>query len=379
MTKPLTARIEVFRPGTFTPMDGAPISYSAADLRAIADAYDPTTAPAPIVVGHPDLDAPAFGWVEGFEYDAAQQRLMAKLHEIEPAFADAVKAGRYKKVSMAFYRPDQDHNPVPGTWYPKHVGFLGAAAPAVSGLKNASFAAAAGVIFTAEFGQAGMQETVSILRAIREFFIEKFGADDADRVIPGYRLEWMTEISRKELSEAADDDDASARAFSAETTSSPGQGEMAAQVRAVFDAAFGQREADLAAREAQLAASEAARVHRDNVAFAATLVAEGRLLPASQDQLVALMDALPAVTVQFSEAAEATSARETLRQILTAQPQVVSFGAIDVPGEAGLSAPRFSADGRPVDPARMEIHQKAVEFQAAHPGTDYVAAVRAVS
>lgn len=250
MTKPLTARIEVFRPGTFTPMDGAPISYSAADLRAIADAYDPATAPAPIVVGHPDLDAPAFGWIEGFEYDADQQRLMAKLHEIEPAFADAVKAGRYKKVSMAFYRPDQDHNPVPGTWYPKHVGFLGAAAPAVSGLKNASFAAAAGVIFTAEFGQAGMQETVSILRAIREFFIEKFGAEDADRVIPGYRLEWMTELSRMEVSEP--DDDEPAQAFSAATTSGPGQADMAAQVRAVFDAAFGQREADLAAREAQL-------------------------------------------------------------------------------------------------------------------------------
>lgn len=50
--KSISARIEVFRPGTFTPMVGDPISYSAADLRAIADAYDPATAPAPIVVGH---------------------------------------------------------------------------------------------------------------------------------------------------------------------------------------------------------------------------------------------------------------------------------------------------------------------------------------
>jgi hypothetical protein len=103
--KPLTARIEVFRPGTFKPMSGDPISYSAADLKAIADAYDPELAPAPVVVGHPDTDAPAFGWIEGLDYDASVGRLFANLHQIEPAFADAVKAGRYRKVSMAFFAP----------------------------------------------------------------------------------------------------------------------------------------------------------------------------------------------------------------------------------------------------------------------------------
>ncbi|MGN7870980.1 hypothetical protein [Paracoccus sp. 22332] len=94
---PLTARIEVFRPGTFTPMEGGSITYSAADLRAIADAYDPATAPAPIVVGHPDTNAPAFGWVESFDYDATADRLYANLHQIEPAFAELVKAGRFKR------------------------------------------------------------------------------------------------------------------------------------------------------------------------------------------------------------------------------------------------------------------------------------------
>ena len=54
----LTARVEVFRPGTFRPMAGDPIRYSAADLRAIADAYDFATAPAPVVEAAPTT-APA--------------------------------------------------------------------------------------------------------------------------------------------------------------------------------------------------------------------------------------------------------------------------------------------------------------------------------
>jgi hypothetical protein len=126
---PLTARIEVFRPGTFRPMEGEPITYSAADLRAIADAYDPEAAPAPVVVGHPDADAPAFGWVESFDYDAQAERLFANLHQIEPQFADLVKAGRFKKVSMAYFNPSQPHNPVPAV-------LLGLFDPSAQGLGN---------------------------------------------------------------------------------------------------------------------------------------------------------------------------------------------------------------------------------------------------
>ena len=113
-----SARIEVFRPGTFTPMEGDELTYSAADLRAIADAYDFDTAPAPIVVGHPSTDAPAYGWVSGFEFDAQAERLYANIELIDPAFSDAVKAVRYKKVSMSFFGPDNAANPQPGTWYP---------------------------------------------------------------------------------------------------------------------------------------------------------------------------------------------------------------------------------------------------------------------
>lgn len=372
MTKPLTARIEVFRPGTFTPMQGEPITYSAADLRAVADGYDPETAPAPIVVGHPNTDAPAFGWVESFEYDPRTERLVANLHEIEPAFAELVKAGRFKKVSMAFFAPSQPHNPVPGTWYPKHVGFLGAAAPAVSGLKNAAFAGAAGATFTTAFG-AGAQ-AASIFRRLRDWLIDRDGLEAADKVLPAWEIDWLDEADEKHGPIYA------AQTMPPEPETEPEPKEEPAVTKQP-DPAFAAREAEIAEREKAIAAREKAAAHADNAAFAERLVTEGKLLPVSKDKVVAILDALPGeATVAFAEGAAKVAPAAALREVLEAQPKVVSFGALDLGADpAGGKPAEFAADGKAVDTAELALHHKALDYQRAHPGTDYMAAVRAVS
>lgn len=367
--KPLTARIEVFRPGTFTPMAGDPITYSAADLKAIADAYDPETAPAPVVIGHPAVDAPAFGWVEGFSYDTKAERLFATIHQIEPAFADLVKAGRFKKVSMAFFSPGQSHNPVPGTWYPKHVGFLGAAAPAVSGLKNASFAGQAGAVFTAAFGAAS--QSAGLFRRLRDWIIDRDGLEAADKVLPPWEIDWL---------DGADDPPGP---FYAAPPADPEPTEVkpVTQPATPPDPAFAAREADLATREAAIAAREAEVARADHTAFAERLVAEGRLLPASKDKVVAILAAAPGhASVSFAEGAAPVSIGAALREVLEAQPKVVSFGAADLPEGGNPSADAaFAADGKAVDPAGLELHRKALDYQRAHPKTAYLDAVRAVS
>ncbi|MBQ7569137.1 hypothetical protein IJT17_10105 [bacterium] len=117
---------DVFRCGTHTDHSGTQRTISAADIdRAIA-AYEPGSAP--LVVGHPKLNAPAYGWVESFRRlgDLVQARAV----QVAPEFADAVRAGRWKKRSIAF-GPDMHF---------RHVGFLGAAAPAVKGLRDIEFA-----------------------------------------------------------------------------------------------------------------------------------------------------------------------------------------------------------------------------------------------
>jgi len=57
--------IRIARIGTFTSNEGIAVSFGAAELEAAAAAYDPQADPAPLVVGHPRLDDPAYGWVSG--------------------------------------------------------------------------------------------------------------------------------------------------------------------------------------------------------------------------------------------------------------------------------------------------------------------------
>lgn len=365
-----TARIEVFRPGTFQPMEGDALTYTAADLKAVADAYDPATAPAPVVVGHPSTDAPAYAWATGFEYDASAQRLYATVGEIDPAFSDAVKAGRYKKVSLSFFRPDHAANPVPGTWYPKHIGFLGGAAPAVSGLRNVQFASAdATVTVSADFGERGFEDSASLFRSIRDFLIEKFGMDDADKALPSYRIDWLSEAEiLAPISQPSFSTNPNALSSKKEPVVTQPNPDFAA------------READLTAREARLKARERETTEAANASFAEQLVVDGRLLPASKDKVVSILNALPVDTaVSFSVGEAAVTLAAALRDLLAAQPKAVSFGALDLP-DAGAddTSASFATDGKPVDPAAMERHTKALAYQNQHPGTDYLAAVRAV-
>jgi len=141
------------------------------------------------------------------------------------------------------------------------------------------------------------------------------------------------------------------------------------------------REATLSAREQAIAAREALVVHQDHVAFAESLVAGGKLTPASKDKVVAILDAAPGhAAVSFAAGAEKLSLGTALRELLEAQPKIVSFGAMDMPEGAtpGREA-AFAADGRAVDPARLALHNKALDFQRKYPATTYDAAVRAVA
>lgn len=374
-----THTLEVFRPGTHVTMGGEALAFSADDLRALASAYDAEGAPAPIVVGHPKADAPAYGWATGFRYDEQAGRLVAEVGDVVPAFAEAVRAKRYRKVSLSFFRPDEAANPAPGTWYPRHIGFLGAAAPAVTGLKMASFAA--GDPVTVEFSAEGRASS-SLFRRLRDFIIDKYSLEDADRALPDYELRWLDEAAAAPAPEPA----AALPAFSTppvpeETSMSNPTPTPSAPAAPPVD--FAARDAELAARERRLNEAERALAHGGNVAFAAELVAGGRVLAVQEPRLVAVLDAItgpsPAAPVAFAAGETAVSPVEHLKALLRQLPTVVPLGGV-LPDERAPDAPSFAApDGRrDVDGDRLGIHARAVAWQAAHPGTDYIAAVRAV-
>jgi hypothetical protein len=118
---------EIFRTGTHTSLNGQTKDFSESDLDTIAASYNPSEHEAPIVIGHPETNAPAFGWIEKIK--RVGDRLIAFPKQVNNEFSELVKSGAFKKRSISI-TPDLKLN---------HVGFLGAAAPAVKGLKDVEF------------------------------------------------------------------------------------------------------------------------------------------------------------------------------------------------------------------------------------------------
>ena len=93
--------IEVFRSGKHTDSNGNTREWTTGDLDEIVSRYDSSHHEAPIVVGHPRDNSPAYGWVEAIKREG--NRLLAKLKQVMPEFSRAVKEGRYKKRSIKSY------------------------------------------------------------------------------------------------------------------------------------------------------------------------------------------------------------------------------------------------------------------------------------
>lgn len=310
---------EIFRSGRHTSMQGAALTYSESDLGAIAAGYDAGRHHAPIVVGHPKTDAPAYGWIDALEVRG--DRLVATPGSVDAAFAELVAAKRFNKVSAAFYPPSSPANPTPGSWYLKHVGFLGAAAPAVKGLKPVEFAAddEAVVIEFADWSTAQLgSSTARLFRSLRDWLIGRDGIEVAEQVLPDWEVQMITQ--------AAADATAEARAEIVPAYSDPSITHED-PVTTPPDAAELQRRADeLAARETAFAEQQAAARAGEDVAFVASVVEAGRFPAGLKDQAIALFAALGADgEVSFAEdgAAVTRSPREALRDILTKLPKPV--------------------------------------------------------
>lgn len=130
-------KFHIFKPGTHTAMGGQTLGFSARDLQEAAAAFSESVRPAPLVLGHPQHDSPAMGWVKQLTFQDGKLYATADFGE---ELVNHVKAKRYPKVSAAFLSKDDARNPTPGRWYLRHVGFLGAIPPALKDLEPVTFA-----------------------------------------------------------------------------------------------------------------------------------------------------------------------------------------------------------------------------------------------
>lgn len=129
--------IYIFRSGKHTTSNGQELEFTENDLALTAHTYNTNNHKAPVVIGHPADDQPAYGWAESVTSNNGN--LFAEVGRLSPALVDAVRAGHYKYVSASFYAPNEAKNPAKGSWYLKHIGLLGSVPPAVKGLGRVSF------------------------------------------------------------------------------------------------------------------------------------------------------------------------------------------------------------------------------------------------
>lgn len=310
--------LQIFKPGRHVALSGAALAFSESDLAATAAAYNRALSEAPLVVGHPSLDGPAYGWVKSLSF--ADGGLEAEPDQVDPAFAEMVAAGRFKKISAAFYPPDAPKNPVPGVYYLRHVGFLGAFAPAVKGLRSPAFAEDDGAV-TLEFA----------------------------------------------LSES----------IHQETAVTP-------EEKAALEAENAQLKTRAEAAETELKAARVTAIHAGHAAFAEKLVDAGKLLPASTAVAIATLDHLATLEapVEFGEGDDKAPLLEALKGFLEGMPKRIDFAeqatGKNAAGEGEARVEFAAPQGYSVDQDSLATHRKALAWQAEHK-TDYLSAVRAVS
>ncbi|CAR51878.1 hypothetical protein [Burkholderia cenocepacia] len=336
--KGLANWIEVFRAGNHVAADGRPISFSRADLDQMVENHALGAAPA--VLGHPKHNDPAYAWTAELKRDG--DLLFARFEDINPQFEAGVESGAYRNRSVSVFK-DQQRG-----WRVRHVGWLGAVAPAIDGLRPVEFAdgqeffefAAPGVT---QLGW-GLETAARLFRSVREWLIGDRGQDVADAVVPNWQIDSIEEAAR-----AANDVEpvVAASAFShpggndvtiTQQDLDRARQEAMTRGREAATAEFSQRIADANARAETIEAER--RAERISTQIAGW-VKEGRVLPAEQSGLAEFMAQIEAGGQSFEFAASNGTVKKTPAQwfaeFMSARAPVVKLGQRDI-GDAQTDA-----------------------------------------
>lgn len=343
-------RFEIFKPGRHTAANGATLDFSDDVLARSASAYDPAIHEAPIVVGHPRDNAPAYGWVKSINF--AEGSVTVEPDQVDADFEEMVAAGRFKKRSASWYLPGSAGHPLKGTpnhdtYYLRHVGFLGAMPPAVKGLKEVNFNEAEGFVeFSDSVERWGWAAMASIVRGLREWIVAENGVEAADKVLPQWHVKEIETTAEKLLTAPQDNQAGMNPVFNEEDPMTIA--ELQAQVAALTaqnatlkanqkPADFGEREASIAAREAKVAEIEARAARSGVESRVDAAIKDGRILPAQKKHAIDFAMSLTdgEATIEFGEGdkAKKVSQREAYLMQVETGPKVIDFRELS--GENG--------------------------------------------
>lgn len=312
------ARIHALKAGNWQSMGGA-VSISLFDLAHIAESYNPALHEAPVVIGHPATDDPAFGWVRSAELLPDGLWLNA---DLLPEMADLVERNLYKKVSVSLYQPDAPANPVPGGYSIKHLGFLGAQPPAVKGLQ--------GVVLNSESDQ-----TITI-----EFEEARMGDENKDPAVA--LAEKQAHLAQEQLG-------------------------------------LNQRQTEIALAEQNLAKRERDLRQQEWGIQLDGHIQAGRLLGKDKPMVLAFMEGLHGQNVDLGEGEK--SMLDKFKGFLGSLPVQVVLAEIAAADKtpAAPAAVSFAAPpGHEVDAERLVLHEKAMAWLKDNPTKLYVDAIKFV-
>lgn len=272
---------EVFIAGTRADNSGKEVTITPDDLNAIANGYNPSFHEAPIVIGHPNDNAPAYGWVKSLA--AKGDKLYAEFGEMDAGFVDLVKQGRYKKLSASFYPPKHPSNPKPDNWYLRHIGFLGALPPAVKGLSPVSFNDSSdGIVSFGELSES--EKLVFDMKSIfaRFFNFSEVPTNQADSVNPSVDTNSPPKTDTDGEGKSNDPNSTLTQSNQSENTMNQDVTEALARAE--------KAEAELAKFKAEQAKKERDVANTVNANFAESLVKDGKIKPCDKELLTQVLN-----------------------------------------------------------------------------------------
>lgn len=373
-------KLHILRAGTFTDESGQRVTLTEDDIGDIAATYRPALHEAPVVIGHPKTDDPAWGWVS--RLSAADTGLHAEAGRLDSDFSEMVRDGKFRKVSASLYGPAHPNNPVPGKWHLRHVGFLGAKPPAVKGLQQLSLDDGAGQVLLVETDLAEMPVRPWIfgslgraLRGFREWIIAKDGVEEADKIIHGQVIDDL--VAEEERLYKLQQESASPAM--SDTNDGGDDMPLTETQLAEKETSLTEKETSLAEKETSLAAREAALAEQEANDRKARIkgrvdkhVEAGRLLPRQAPLVTALAERLAESPVSVSLAdAEGNEAERDLgaafETFLSELPTQVDYrerSRQTGDGDAATAPAIPIPDG--VELGDTEQHNKVVTYMQEH-------------
>lgn len=322
----MARKVEIFRAGKQTDSAGVERDWTVSDLDTIAGSYNPEYHEAPVCIGHPKDNAPAFAWIKRVTREG--ESLFAEIGDEAPEFSEWLEAKRFKKRSISLY-PDLSI---------RHLAFLGAQPPAVKGLKDFSeggraFPDAKGEAVTLDFADwpsaFSFQSIGRLFQSLRDRLLVDKDKETADAVLPQYEIDALKAMQADPEKHSAFQEHEMTQQEHEAILAAEQAKTKAAEAKALqFSEQLTAEQAKAAGLTAQLAAIKAEAQDKALSDFCEGQIKAGKMLPTDKPAHLQVMKALAGLAeIDFAEGDKTTKKTPLAiyQERLAAGPKVIEF------------------------------------------------------